>query len=151
MSKTFLSPLEISRSQWYITLRRNSCKQTPKYCNHVLDCNVSFILRKQKDLSRLEQTSIKKQWKPYTVPPPRTEFHFFEIVTIFVTTSLSFCDEGFGTRYGKPRYVHKNKIVDHCWKNYHEKNWEEQKVIYVYSLYEIYAGKIKVDFSLNKG
>ena len=32
--------------------------------------------------------------------PPRTEFHFFEIV-LWNTTSLSFCDEGFGTRYGQ--------------------------------------------------
>ena len=45
--------------------------------------------------------------------PPRTEFHFFEIVIAIIcinelslwVTSLSFCDEGFGTRYSKLWFI----------------------------------------------
>ena len=30
---------------------------------------------------------------------------------------------------GKNQDVDKNETADHCWKNDHEMNWEEQKVI----------------------
>ena len=41
----------------------------------------------------------------------------------------------------KNQDVDKNEIADHCWKNDHEMNWEERKVIDVEPY--IYARKIK--------
>ena len=41
----------------------------------------------------------------------------------------------------KNQDVDKNEIADHCWKNDHEMNWEERKVIDAEPY--IYARKIK--------
>ena len=47
----------------------------------------------------------------------------------------------------KNQNVDKNEIVDHCWKNDHEINWEEWKVIDAEPY--IYARKIKENYSFN--